>query len=78
MTTEKIPQFPLSVGTEIVRDFMRMDCYHNKRKYYPNAEGVKYMSGEEKSEVYEAMREVYYSDEVFRNWFVTQINVKKD
>jgi len=68
----KIPQFPLSIRAEIVRDFMRMDCYNNKRKYYPNVEGVKYMSGDEKNEVYTSMKEVYYRDSAVRKWFLKE------
>jgi hypothetical protein len=66
----KIPPFPLGIPNMIVSEFMRMDCYENKDWFYPTPRSVAYMSGERKNEVYKAMKEAYYEDEVFRRWFL--------
>jgi len=67
--------FPLGIPNQVVAEFMRSDCYNNKRKYYPNAEGVKFMTGEEKNEIYTAMREVYNTDEVFKAWLLKKLKI---
>ena len=65
--------FPLAIPNKVVSEFMRSDCYNNKAKYYPNAEGVKYMTGEEKSKIYKAMKKVYNTDEVFKEWLLKKL-----
>ena len=70
---KNIPQFPLSVEAKIVSKFMTLDCYYNEDNYFPTERGVKYMSGELKSEVYKCMKIAYNEDETFREWFLKQI-----
>jgi hypothetical protein len=65
-----IPKFPLSIPNMVVSKFMGMDCYENRDRFYPTPRGVAYMSGERKNEVYKAMKEAYYEDEIFRKWFL--------